>query len=406
MKDENAGMNRRTFLRNTGVGGAAMALSTGIAGNLLAAEGTENSAKAAVPTRTFGKSGVPVSMLALGGIDWTTNQNLLRMALNMGVTFWDTADNYQNGKTDIGIGQYLEKNPEDRKKVFICTKAMMKDTPEQFTASLDTSLQNMKTDYVDAFLYHNVDSPDKLTPEIQKWSEQKKKEGKIKLFGFSTHTKKEEVLQHAASLGWIDAIMLTYNYVLMKKDEMNRGVDACAKTGIGLIAIKSQAKIPDIVETDEELKALDHFMEKGCTLEQAKLKAVWSDERIATICSNITNLTILKDNVAAATNNVALSGRDFDVLNRLAAATCSHYCQGCGKCMAAMEDGTRIPDIMRYMMYYNSYGNRDLARSLYGRLPGKLRASLSSMDFKPAESACPHGLKIGSIMRKASNLLA
>jgi predicted aldo/keto reductase-like oxidoreductase len=405
MKNENTGMNRRTFLRNTGVGGAAVALSAGIAGNLIAAEGTKSSAKSVVPTRTFGKSGVPVSMLSFGGIDWTVNQNLLRMGLNMGVTFWDTADNYQNGKTDIGIGQYLEKKPEDREKLFICTKAMMKDTPEQFSASLDTSLQNMKTDYVDAFLYHNVNSPDKLTPEIQKWAEQKKKEGKIKLFGFSTHSKSEEILKHAASLGWIDAIMLTYNYVLMNKDEMKRGVDACAKAGIGLIAIKSQAKIPDITETPEELGALNHFMEKGCTLEQAKLKAVWSDERIATICSNITNLTILKDNVAAATDNVSLSSRDFEVLNRLAAATCRHYCQGCGKCMAAMENKAPISDIMRYMMYYNSYGNRDLARSLYGRLPGKLRASLSSMDFTPAESVCPHGMKVGSIMRKASTLL-
>jgi predicted aldo/keto reductase-like oxidoreductase len=255
-------MNRRTFLRNTGVGGAAMALSTGIAGNLLAAESPTNKAKATVPTRIFGKSGVPVSMLSLGGIDWTVNQNLLRMALNMGVTFWDTADTYQNGKTDIGIGQYLEKNPEDRKKVFICSKAMMKDKPEQLSAALDTSLQNMKTDYVDAFLFHNVNSGEKLTPDIQKWAEQKKKEGKIRLFGFSTHTKSDELLRHAASLGWIDAIMLTYNYVLMNTDEMKRGVDACAGAGIGLIAIKTQAKIPDIVETPEELAALDHFMEK------------------------------------------------------------------------------------------------------------------------------------------------
>jgi hypothetical protein len=264
----------------------------------------------------------------------------------------------------------------------------------------------MKTDYVDAFLYHNVNSSDKLNPEIQKWAEQKKKEGKIRLFGFSTHTKSDQVLLHAASLGWIDTIMLTYNYVLMNKDEIKRGVDACAKAGIGLIAIKTQAKIPDIVETPEELAALDHFMEKGCTLEQAKLKAVWSDERIATICSHISNLTVLKDNVAAATDKAALSDRDLKVLNQLAAATRSHYCQGCGKCKEAMGAGTNIPDIMRYMMYYNSYGNRDLARDLYGRLPEKLRAALSSIDFTPAESACPHGMKIGRIMRKASSLLA
>ena len=45
----------------------------------------------------------------------------------------------------------------------------------------------------------------------------------------------------AAKLGWVDGIMMTYNYRLMVKDEMKRAVDACAKAGIGLTAMKTQA---------------------------------------------------------------------------------------------------------------------------------------------------------------------
>ena len=408
MKKNKKGMDRRTFLKTTGIGSASMALSAGIPENLLASESANGGKKSEMPTRILGKSGIPVPILSLGGsLDFTTNQNLLRIGFNMGINFWDTGDTYANGKSEIGIGQYFNKYPEDRKEIFICTKVLEKYTPQEVSDSIDSSLEKMQTDYLDLFLFHNISTVESLTPEIMKLAEQKKKEGKIKLFGLSTHLfKGDQFLSEVAAIGWIDAIMLTYNYVLMKKDEMKRGIDACAKAGIGLIAIKSQAKNMNIVETPQELEALNHFLEKGYTLEQAKLKAVWDNERIATICSHITNLTILKENVTAATDNVKLSSGDFKMLNMLAEAGRSYYCQGCGECIAAMGVENRIPDIMRYMMYYNSYGERDRARSLFRELPATLRNTLASKDYSPAEAVCPHGIQIGNIMKKASVMLA
>jgi uncharacterized protein len=200
--------------------------------------------------------------------------------------------------------------------------------------------------------------------------------------------------------------MVTYNYILMQKDEIKKQVDDCAKAGIGLIAIKSQGKTPDAKETPEALAATKHFMDKGYTLEQAKIKAIWSDERIANICSQMTNVTILKDNVAAATDNIKLSSRDFKVLNMLAEGERSHYCQGCGKCLTVMGDASRIPDIMRYMMYYNSYHETDRARNLFRDLPGSVKKNLASNDYSTAEAVCPHGLQIGRTMKKAASLLA
>lgn len=407
MKNNKKVMDRRTFLKTTGIGSASMALATGISGNLMASQSVSDSAEVKMPTRILGKSGMPVSILSFGGsLDWTINQNLLRIGFNMGINFWDTGDSYSNGKSEIGIGQYFNKYPEDREKVFICTKVLEKYTPQEVSDAIDSSLENMQTDYLDLFLFHNINTVDSLTPEIKKLAEQKKKEGKIKLFGLSTHFfKGDQFLSQVAAIGWIDAIMLTYNYVFMKKDEIQKGIDACAKAGIGLIAIKSQAKNMNIVETPQMLEALKHFLEKGYTLEQAKLKAVWSDDRIATICSHITNLTILKDNVTAATDNVKLSSYDFKMLDMVAEAERGHYCHGCGKCISAMGSESRIPDIIRYMMYYNSYGERDRARSLFRELPATLRNTLAYNDYSPAESVCPNRIQIGEIMRKASVIL-
>jgi uncharacterized protein len=71
-----------------------------------------------------------------------------------------------------------------------------------------------------------------------------------------------------------------------------------------------------------------------------------------------------------------------------------------------MGEESRIPDVMRYMMYYQGYGERDHARRLFSELPADLRDSLASRDYSPAESACPHRIQIGQVMRDASLLLA
>jgi len=72
----------------------------------------------------------------------------------------------------------------------------------------------------------------------------------------------------AAKLGWVDGIMMSYNYRLMVKDEMKRAVDACAKAGIGLTAMKTQATFSANFyasigsETDDALKMTENFLKK------------------------------------------------------------------------------------------------------------------------------------------------
>ncbi|MEE8481601.1 MAG: aldo/keto reductase, partial [Desulfobacterales bacterium] len=217
-------MDRRKFMKTVGLGGASSiaALSSGLAGQISAGENKKkkSSREISVPTRILGKTKTPVSILALGGmVDLEVNQILLKMAIKFGVTYWDTAHMYQNGKSEIGIGKYFKKFPENRKKVFLCTKASGKTDPEGMTQRLHLSLERMKTDYIDLYLMHNPKKPDLLTPEVKAWAEKAKREGKIKFFGFSTHSNIAPMLMHASKLGWIDGIMPSYNYHLMIEDE-------------------------------------------------------------------------------------------------------------------------------------------------------------------------------------------
>jgi predicted aldo/keto reductase-like oxidoreductase len=431
-------MDRRAFLKTTTLTGASLALSAGLAGNALASDAGKGAAAAGMPTRVLGKTGVSLPILSLGGIDWTTNQSLLRMAYKMGITHWDAAPIYGNGKCEMGLGQYFEKYPEDRKNIFLVTKASRTSEPSAMEGLLTESLELMKTDYIDLYFIHMLSDPDKLTPEVKAWAEQKKKEGKIKFFGFSTHANMADMMMAAAQRGWIDAIMTTYNYQNMYDDDIKRGMDAMAKAGTGFIAMKTQGQgfggayaVPQGREgmpargegppqgmqggaqatpaqaagKTEDLSALQHFMDKGYTLEQAKLKAVWADERVASLLSKISNLTILKDNVAAAKDGQKLSSLDRKVLERLAENTCSLYCRACMRCESVLSSSARVPDVLRYMMYYNSYGEMYEARELFRRLPRETRSTLATRDYSAAERACPSGIQIGAAMKEAAQLL-
>jgi hypothetical protein len=64
-----------------------------------------------------------------------------------------------------------------------------------------------------------------------------------------------------------------------------------------------------------------------------------------------------------------------------------------------------IPDVLRYMMYHNSYGKTDYARRLFRELPENMRNSLASRDYSPAERACPRNIEIGKVMREAGRIL-
>jgi uncharacterized protein len=119
------------------------------------------------------------------------------------------------------------------------------------------------------------------------------------------------------------------------------------------------------------------------------------------------NLTILSANVAAARDATSLAREDFEVLGRFAQATAGDYCAGCsGVCGAAVGGSVPVADLMRAMMYYRDYGERELARELYATLPDTLRSRLGSLDFAAAEAACPRGVPIAAVVKDATSLLA
>jgi predicted aldo/keto reductase-like oxidoreductase len=407
-KSDSTGVTRRDFVKTVGLAGMAVA-GAGVTGALAEPAPPAGTAPAAaMPKRKLGKTGVEVSILNLGGMfDTINNQLLLKQALKWGVTYWDTAESYGNGLSEEGYGRFFARNPGARKEIFLVTKVHEAKNTGDLTARLNKSLKRLHTDYVDLFFIHSLTNIDEMTPDIKAWAAEMKQAGKIKFCGFSTHTDMADCLLGAAKLGWIDAVMFTYNFQVMNQPKMKEAVKACAQAGVGLVAMKSQAGRPGRHEVGGpvKLEMINHFIKRGFTDKQAKLKIIWENPEIASICVQMPSLTILSSNVAAARDLVKLTREEVESLHQYAQETRGDYCAGCGSiCQAAVGGAVPVNEVMRCLMYHRYYGEPELARLTFEGLPEAARQGLRAVDYTRAEAVCPRGLAIAQLMREAAEM--
>jgi predicted aldo/keto reductase-like oxidoreductase len=415
MKKQNK-IDRRNFLKAVGAAGLAPAFAGMTNNEPNAPDKTQQPKFPQVPKRKLGKTGVEIPCLSLGA-NRLDNQTILRAAFQWGVNYWDTANSYVGGNSEIEIGKFLSKNPDARKQLFIVTKASGAKTVADVEERLADSLKKMNTEYIDLYYgVHGLSDPAQLTDELKQWVENAKKRKLIRFFGFSIHKNNAQCLTAVAKLGWIDALMTSYNFRLMQDNEITDAVDACHKAGVGLIAMKTiafsiqerrQMEAGGQIDTEQDKKLIQHFLQRGFTEEQAKIKAVLEDERFSSACVGMNNVATLTPNVAAVLDKTKLTQADKNILKQYAEATCTGYCAGCADiCDSVLPDTPYVSDIMRYLMYYNSYGDRQHARQLFAQIPGSIRNKLLSIDYSAAETRCPQQLPIGKFVAEAVSKLA
>jgi predicted aldo/keto reductase-like oxidoreductase len=416
MKEKNNPMDRRNFLKTAGAAGLGSVIASRYAfgdPNKPAPtepnepQKTEKAKYPQLPKRKLGRADVEVPVICNGVMfNVVENPVILPASLRYGVTYWDTASGYAGGNSELGVGQFFEKNPDARKDIFLVTKASGASTPEQLEQRLRESLKRMNTDYVDLFYgIHGCSSEKQLTDDFARWAEGAKKRNLIKYFGFSTHSNKEKCLMAASKLPWIDAVMTGYNVPLMLQPDMKEAVQACHEAGVAVIAMKVLLGVQSRNPEAEE-KLLTHFLDKGYTREQALIKAVLDDNRITAVCIRMENVSLLQTNVAAVLDKTKLTPDDLEALKTYAAQTCTGYCAGCADiCSAAAPAMPYIAEVMRYLMYYKSYGDTDRARELFAQLPKSARNRLISADYSAAEARCPQRMPIAKLMTEASQKL-
>ncbi|MCD7894363.1 MAG: aldo/keto reductase [Erysipelotrichaceae bacterium] len=135
-----------------------------------------------------------VSAIALGCMRIASKsvdevETLVLKALDLGINFFDHADIYGGGKSEILFGEVLKKNPELREKMYIQSKCGICDgyydfSKEHIIKSVDQSLERLQTSYLDVLLLHRPDTlmdPKEVADAFDILYEA----GKVKYFGVS-----------------------------------------------------------------------------------------------------------------------------------------------------------------------------------------------------------------------------
>ncbi len=391
-------MKRRRFLKAA----AASALTFGLVDVADAAtSGIRTSQerggkRSAVPRRELGATGVKVPILQLGCSQRLDSRydKVMHLCFREGVDGLDTALSYGWGASHRAIANFIGQVGE-RKRLFITSKSDS-SSPRRIVDDVDECLDELKTDYLDLYLMHQIYDTSMLEKRYIQAGDTLRKSGKTKFFGFSCHGGNVvELMNRAARTGGIDAILFSYNFRYYGDLELNRAIDACKNAGIGLIAMKTYGAVP------EDAEKVIQFTSENFTLAQAKLKSVWADERIDTVLSEMDSVRVARENIEAAKSEKSLSAAEVHQLNRLAALTSHLYCRGCSHlCEMHLKGRTRVADSLRFLMYHESYRKTNRARELYqGRPPESWNFNIA--EATKASTFCPQGIDIAARLEKA-----
>ncbi|CAB5372557.1 unnamed protein product [Rhizophagus irregularis] len=186
--------------------------------------------------RELGKTGVKIPAIGLGcmgmsefygSADEQENIKVLNRAIDIGCTFWDTADLYGSGANEILLSKVLK---ERRNEVFICTKFAfsrgpngefkISGKPEYIRQACDNSLKRLGVNCIDLYYQHRVDPNTPIEDTVSALAELVK-EGKIKYIGLSECS--AESLRRAYKVHPIAAVQIEYSVTIVAYSPLGRG---------------------------------------------------------------------------------------------------------------------------------------------------------------------------------------
>jgi predicted aldo/keto reductase-like oxidoreductase len=328
------------------------------------------------------------SVIGFGTLE-TRESAVMRAAFDRGVNWLDTARGYMRGKNEAICGEALKGF---RDKVYVVTKSKSR-SKEGVLRDMEESLRSLKTDHVDLFLMHSIESKEEVMNEaVREAMVQLRKEGKTRFTGVSAHEGVAEVLDAVREDPdkFYDAVLVQYNF--KSPQPVKDAIARAAKANIGVIAMKTQ-------QGGYKTKELGDISQH-----QAALKWVLQDKNVATTIPGMVDLQqVIED--TEVMKMIKLTRVDEQILSRYSAAIAPFYCMGCGECKSTCPRGVAIPTVNRCLMYAEGYGDMELARSTYAELPAERTASVCP-DCSQCVARCSNGLEIAHKMSSARTMFA
>ncbi|MDR2040206.1 MAG: aldo/keto reductase [Bacteroidales bacterium] len=342
-------VNRRDFLKLSAAAGVGFVLGE------QTTKGSNSCKKETLPRRTLGKTGIQLPVLSMGVS--SNHLPVVRAAYNSGVIHFDTANGYQNGKTEEMLGDFFAG--KDRDSFVLATKIYEKtpgDLSQRFAEKFETSLKRLRTDYIDILYYHDVSTTDEVNCQpVLDVMLKLKKEGRVKHIGISTHSNEPEVIHTMVDNGNYDVVLTAYNFNQQHHDPLNAAIKRAVESGMGVIGMKAM---------------MGGYMDKERTQKvnaKAALKWVLQNPGIHTVLAGYTSFEELEECLEAV-SDLKLTEKESEFLTSVNKHTLL-YCQGCRKCVPQCPQKLPVPDMMRAYMYYYGYNDPAMTRDIISAFP-------------------------------------
>lgn len=293
---------------------------------------------------------------------------LLRKAYEGGVRFFDTARYYSDSEEKVG-----EAFEGIRSKVYIATKTGA-TTVEQFWKDLNTSLTNLRTDYIDIYQFHNpafCPRPGDGTGLYEAMQEAKAK-GMIRHIGITNHRLK--VAFEAIESGLYETLQFPFSYLATEKDlELEK---ACKEADMGFIAMKalSGGLINNSAAAYAYLNQFDNVL---------PIWGVQRENELDEFLSYIQNPPVMTKELE-------------DLIEKDRKELLGEFCRGCGYCMPCPV-GIEINNAARMSLMLRRAPSKAW---LTQEWQDKMKLIEKCLHCGRCKGKCPYGLDTPTLLRK------
>ncbi len=294
-------MERREFIKTATVAGMAAVTSAATPAGAQAAKPSSATARPESPDmqyRQLGRTGERVSAIGLGGYhvgkqaDPQESIRLIRSAIDRGITFMDNCWDYNDGISEVRMGQALRDGY--REKVFQMTKIDGR-TKVAYNAQLEQSLARLRTDMIDLVQFHEVirmEDPDRIfaADGALEAAVAARQAGKIRYIGFTGHKDPAvhlRMLQMAEQHGFhFDTVQMPINVMDAHfRSFTNEVIPVALKQGVGVLAMKTFG---------------DHFILDSNTVQPIEALHYSLSQPVSVVITGIDSMQILDQAMTAA----------------------------------------------------------------------------------------------------------
>ena len=341
-----------------------------------------------------------------GEINEELTFEMVDYAYKHGVTYFDTAYPYHQGKSEIVIGKALKRYP--RESFYLANKmpTWYIKSKDDVVRIFNEQLEKCGVEYFDYYLCHALNKDNfqnyKL-PGVMDYLYQMREEGKIKHLGFSFHDSPEvlEEIIHSYSFDFVQLQLNYLDWTYQKAKEQYEIVEKCNLPIIVMEPVRGGALADLGDEPNKILKAAN----PEASIASWAIKYVASKEQVMCVLSGMSNYEQVQDNIATTTNFKPLThveeahiqtALDEFLKSRIIPCTACRYCMDC-------KFGVDIPK------NFSLYNNFKISKYEQGYLQSydKLDAAKASscVGCKQCVSKCPQHINIPEKLKEISDFV-